>query len=89
MDILTVTIITVLKGKVEDIELPVAHVDVIMSEWMGYFLLFENMLNTVLYALDKWLGPLGLHQCHPLLAAPNYVLPYEDHLVPLFPLAVN
>ncbi|KAG6502506.1 hypothetical protein ZIOFF_034787 [Zingiber officinale] len=48
-------VITVLKGKVEDIELPVAHVDVIMSEWMGYFLLFENMLNTVLYAHDKWL----------------------------------
>jgi hypothetical protein len=22
---------------------------------MGYFLLFENMLNTVLYARDKWL----------------------------------
>lgn len=44
-----------LKGKVEEIELPVAHVDVIISEWMGYFLLFENMLNTVLYARDKWL----------------------------------
>ncbi|XP_042392494.1 probable protein arginine N-methyltransferase 1 [Zingiber officinale] len=48
-------VITVLKGKVEEIELPVAHVDVIISEWMGYFLLFENMLNTVLYARDKWL----------------------------------
>lgn len=47
--------ITVLKGKVEEIELPVARVDVIISEWMGYFLLFENMLNTVLYARDKWL----------------------------------
>ncbi|XP_074583719.1 protein arginine N-methyltransferase 1-like [Curcuma longa] len=48
-------VITVLKGKVEEIELPVARVDVIISEWMGYFLLFENMLNTVLYARDKWL----------------------------------
>nr|CAD1829848.1 unnamed protein product [Ananas comosus var. bracteatus] len=48
-------VITVLKGKVEEIDLPVAHVDVIISEWMGYFLLFENMLNTVLYARDKWL----------------------------------
>lgn len=47
--------ITVLKGKVEEIELPIAKVDVIISEWMGYFLLFENMLNTVLYARDKWL----------------------------------
>lgn len=48
-------VITVLKGKVEEIVLPVAHVDVIVSEWMGYFLLFENMLNTVLYARDQWL----------------------------------
>lgn len=48
-------VITVLKGKIEEIELPVASVDIIISEWMGYFLLFENMLNTVLYARDKWL----------------------------------
>ncbi|CAD5179044.1 probable protein arginine N-methyltransferase 1 [Musa acuminata AAA Group] len=53
-------VITVLKGKVEEIELPVAHVDVIISEWMGYFLLFENMLNTVLYARDKWLNNNGI-----------------------------
>lgn len=49
------SVITVLKGKVEEIELPVSHVDIIISEWMGYFLLFEYMLNTVLYARDKWL----------------------------------
>lgn len=48
-------VVTVLKGKMEEIELPVAKVDLIISEWMGYFLLFENMLNTVLYARDKWL----------------------------------
>ncbi|TYI97933.1 hypothetical protein E1A91_D01G178600v1 [Gossypium mustelinum] len=52
---LIVTVVTVLKGKIEEIELPVAKVDIIISEWMGYFLLFENMLNTVLYARDKWL----------------------------------
>lgn len=50
-----VAVITVLKGKIEEIELPVDKVDIIISEWMGYFLLFENMLNTVLYARDKWL----------------------------------
>lgn len=50
-----ITVITVLKGKIEEIELPVTKVDIIISEWMGYFLLFENMLNTVLYARDKWL----------------------------------
>ncbi|KAJ9183843.1 hypothetical protein P3X46_007649 [Hevea brasiliensis] len=53
-------IVTVLKGKVEEIELPVANVDIIISEWMGYFLLYENMLNTVLYARDKWLVSDGI-----------------------------
>ncbi|KAI5664655.1 hypothetical protein M9H77_23978 [Catharanthus roseus] len=53
-------VITILKGKIEEIELPVAQVDVIISEWMGYFLLYENMLNTVLYARDKWLVKDGL-----------------------------
>ncbi|KAJ1289390.1 hypothetical protein BS78_02G160600 [Paspalum vaginatum] len=53
-------VITVIKGKVEEIELPVPKVDVIISEWMGYFLLFENMLNTVLYARDKWLADDGV-----------------------------
>ena len=51
--------ITVLKGKVEDLELPVPKVDIIVSEWMGYFLLYESMLDTVLYARDKWLVPGG------------------------------
>eukprot|EP00246_Nothoceros_aenigmaticus_P009630 TRINITY_DN252_c0_g1_i1.p1 TRINITY_DN252_c0_g1~~TRINITY_DN252_c0_g1_i1.p1 ORF type:complete len:386 (+),score=66.28 TRINITY_DN252_c0_g1_i1:257-1414(+) len=53
-------VITILKGKVEEIDLPTPHVDVIISEWMGYFLLFENMLDTVLYARDKWLAPDGI-----------------------------
>ena len=30
-----------------------------MSEWMGYFLLFESMLDSVLYARDTWLKPGG------------------------------
>ncbi|KAK4415641.1 protein arginine N-methyltransferase 1.1 [Sesamum alatum] len=53
-------VVTVLKGKIEELELPVAQVDVIISEWMGYFLVYENMLNTVLYARDKWLVQDGL-----------------------------
>jgi type I protein arginine methyltransferase len=52
--------ITVIKRKVEEVELPVDKVDIIISEWMGYFLLYESMLNTVLYARDKWLVPGGL-----------------------------
>ncbi|MFS7981910.1 putative methyltransferase [Helianthus anomalus] len=45
---------------VEEIDLPVPQVDVIILEWMGYFLLYENMLNTVLYARDKWLVSDGI-----------------------------
>ncbi|CAH1250853.1 PRMT3 [Branchiostoma lanceolatum] len=52
-------IIKLVKGRVEDIQLPVEKVDVIISEWMGYFLLFESMLDTVLYARDRWLAPDG------------------------------
>lgn len=44
-----------MKGKVEEIKLPVDKVDVIISEWMGYFLVYESMLDTILYARDKWL----------------------------------
>ncbi len=52
--------ITVVKGKLEDITLPVATVDVIISEWMGYFLFYESMLDTVLAARDRWLAPGGI-----------------------------
>ena len=31
-----------------------------MSEWMGYFLFYESMLDTVLYARDRWLKPGGV-----------------------------
>ena len=44
-----------IKGKVEEIELPVESVDVIVSEWMGYCLFYESMLDTVIHARDKWL----------------------------------
>lgn len=52
--------ITLLQGKLEDIELPVKEVDIIVLEWMGYFLLYELMLDTVLYARDKYLKKGGL-----------------------------
>ncbi|XP_078077125.1 protein arginine N-methyltransferase 3 [Mustelus asterias] len=48
-------VITLIRGRVEDVELPVSKVDVIVSEWMGYFLLFESMLDSVIYARDKYL----------------------------------
>jgi len=54
--------IEIIRGKVEEISLPegVDKVDIIISEWMGYCLFYESMLDTVLYARDKWLAPGGL-----------------------------
>jgi len=67
---LTASVITLIRGKVEEVELPVPKVDIIISEWMGYCLLYEvcmncscrfayfasqNMLKTVLIARDRWL----------------------------------
>jgi protein arginine N-methyltransferase 1 len=52
--------VTPIKGKIEEIQLPVDKVDIIISEWMGYFLLYEGMLDSVIYARDKWLVPGGL-----------------------------
>jgi len=54
--------ITIIRGKVEEVQLPegVDKVDIIISEWMGYCLFYESMLDTVLYARDKWLAADGL-----------------------------
>lgn len=49
-------------GKVEDLDLTTlggSKVDVLVSEWMGYALLFESMLPSVLYARDCFLRPGG------------------------------
>ena len=55
--------VTILKGKVEEVVLPdgIQKVDIIVSEWMGYCLFYESMLNTVLYARDKWLVIFNIH----------------------------
>lgn len=52
-------IITLKKGRLEDISIEEEKVDAIISEWMGYFLLFEGMLDTVIYARDHYLAPGG------------------------------
>jgi type I protein arginine methyltransferase len=56
--------ITLLQGKMEEVEMPQhvmldGKVDIIISEWMGYFLLYESMLDTVLYARDRYLRQDG------------------------------
>lgn len=44
-----------IKGRLENVKLPEEKVDIIVSEWMGYFLFFESMLDSVLTARDKYL----------------------------------
>ena len=36
------------------------RVDIIVCEWMGYFLLYENFLKDVILARDKHLKPGGM-----------------------------
>jgi protein arginine N-methyltransferase 1 len=52
--------VTLIRGKIEEITLPVPKVDIIMSEWMGYCLFYESMLDSVLFARDKWLADDGM-----------------------------
>jgi protein arginine N-methyltransferase 3 len=52
--------IVCIQGKIEEVKLPVDKVDIIVSEWMGYGLLYEAMLNSVLWARDHYLIEGGL-----------------------------
>lgn len=64
-------VIEVRECMAEDLDLGEERVDVIVSEWMGYALLFENMLPSVLGVRDRYLKPGGLmlpSQCKLLLA---------------------
>ncbi|KAH7320316.1 S-adenosyl-L-methionine-dependent methyltransferase [Stachybotrys elegans] len=76
-------VITCLRGAIEDVTLPVDKVDVIVSEWMGYCLLYEAMLPSVLYARDKYLksdgilAPSSATMWIAPLADPEYI---SDHI---------
>ena len=50
--------VEVIQGLMENLELP-EKVDIIISEWMGLFLLRESMLDSVLVARDKFMKPGG------------------------------
>ncbi|XP_043692273.1 probable protein arginine N-methyltransferase 3 [Telopea speciosissima] len=56
-------VINVAHGMIEDLDKSLQisphSVDVLLSEWMGYSLLYESMLSSVLYARDRWLKPGG------------------------------
>lgn len=49
-----------LHGRLENLDLPTECVDIIVSEWMGYLLIFEGMLDSVIHARDKYLKTGGL-----------------------------
>jgi hypothetical protein len=70
-------IIEVINEKVELVDLPVEHVDVIVSEWMGIFLIYEGMLESVLFARDKWLRKDG-GKMYPNKASMHFV-PVNSH----------
>ncbi|XP_034236970.1 protein arginine N-methyltransferase 6 [Thrips palmi] len=53
--------IEVIQSRVEDVELPDGQkADVLVSEWMGFYLLHEGMLDSVLNARDRLLKEGGL-----------------------------
>ena len=74
-----------IQGKIEDITLPdgVTQVDVIISEWMGYALLYESMLDSVLVARDRFLRPGGVlapSQCRMMLSLCEGADIYKDRV---------
>ncbi|VAH43317.1 unnamed protein product [Triticum turgidum subsp. durum] len=56
-------VITVVHTKAEELNhkivVPPNGFDVLVSEWMGYCLLYESMLSSVIYARDHFLKPGG------------------------------
>lgn len=55
-------VVKICQGKMEEVDLTQygvqrGEVDIIISEWMGYCLLYESMLDSVLDARDMWLRP--------------------------------
>ncbi|EDV32455.1 uncharacterized protein Dana_GF14044 [Drosophila ananassae] len=55
-------VVKVINSRVEEFVLPTTaeKVDIIVSEWMGFYLLHEGMLDSVLYARDNFLKEDGL-----------------------------
>mmetsp|Transcript_30914 Transcript_30914/g.86612 ORF Transcript_30914/g.86612 Transcript_30914/m.86612 type:complete len:333 (+) Transcript_30914:166-1164(+) len=49
----------VLRGDAASMEAP-EKVDILISEWQGFYLLHEGMLDAVIEARDRWLRPEGL-----------------------------
>jgi hypothetical protein len=61
----------------EKVNLPVDQVDIIVSEWMGVYLVHESMLQSIIYARDKYLRKDGLGLLYPSIAY-LYICPIES-----------
>lgn len=73
--------IKAVRGRLEDGQMPFDKVDILVSEWMGYFLLFEGMLDSVVYARDKYLregGTILPNRCALFLCASGDVTNHES-----------
>ena len=73
-----------MKGRLEDIELGVDKVDATVPEWMGYFLLFEGMLDSVIYARDHYLssgGKLLPNKCNISIVGTRHTSKYTLHKI--------
>lgn len=68
--------IVVLKGKMEDVELP-EPVDVVVSEPMGFFLVHERMLETYVLAAKKWRRSDAALKMFPSIGT-MFVSPFTD-----------
>jgi len=79
----SVLVISLVHGKVEEVTLPdgIEKVDIIVSEWMGYCLFYESMLNTVIYARDKW---LVTESSHTILFCLCFYYPTVSQKAPMF-----
>ncbi|KAL5015248.1 hypothetical protein ScPMuIL_009518 [Solemya velum] len=70
--------IDVVQNKVEDVVFP-EELDVIVSEWMGYNLFYESMLQSLIHTREKWLKKGGLMMPS---AASLYLAPFTDEDYP-------
>jgi len=53
-------VIEVVEGRAEEVDIGNAKVDIMISEWMGFYLLHESMLDSVILARDKHLDEDGI-----------------------------
>jgi hypothetical protein len=62
-EIFLFSVIKIIRGKIEDIELPdgIEKVDIIIAEWMGYCLFYDSIIQSVIYARDKFLVNTFFH----------------------------